>query len=72
MTLRLILIGLLLFFVASMCALSYQLGKSNARVQIITKQVEVIKYVQKKRAVIQSRPNAGRDELLRLMRASQL
>ena len=33
---------------------------------------EVIKYVAKKRAIIQAKPNANRDELLKLMRTNNL
>ena len=50
----------------------YCYGKSRARVQIVEKQVEVIKYVAKKRAKIQAQPNAQRDELLKLMRSGEL
>lgn len=47
-------------------------GKSQVKTQIVEKQVEVIKYEAKKRAKIQSRPNANRDELLKLMRSGNL
>lgn len=50
----------------------YLYGKSQAKTQIIEKQVEVIKYVAQKRAKIQARPNAHRDELLELLRNNQL
>lgn len=65
-----IIIGII--FIISLCGLSYQLGKSNAKVQIITKEVEVIKYVKENRKTIQAQPNASRDELLKLMRESKL
>ena len=41
-----------------------KVGESRAKVQVVEKQIEVIKYVEKKKALIQSRPNAGRDDLL--------
>ncbi|MCQ2735230.1 MAG: hypothetical protein MJ212_04720 [Alphaproteobacteria bacterium] len=50
----------------------YLYGKSCAETQIVEKQVEVIKYVAQKRAKIQTKPNAGRDELLNLMRTGNL
>ncbi|MBQ9034791.1 MAG: hypothetical protein IJ099_02365 [Alphaproteobacteria bacterium] len=50
----------------------YLYGKSQVKTQIIEKQVEVIKYVAQKRAKIQARPNAHRDELLELLRNGQL
>ncbi len=50
----------------------YLYGKSQAKTQIIEKQVEVIKYVAQKRAKIQAQPNASRTELLKLMRKGEL
>lgn len=61
-----------LFFVTGLCFLSYRLGQSNAEVKTITKQVEVVKYVEKKRSDIYAVPNANRDELLKRMRAGIL
>ena len=62
--------------VAALCYAFYEagqkVGESRAKMQIIEKQVEVVKYVEKKKALIQSRPNAGRDELLKRMRAGRL
>lgn len=59
-----------------MCVLAalggYTYGKSQAKTQIIEKQVEVIKYVAQKRSEIQAQPHAGRNELLELMRTGQL
>lgn len=55
-----------------LCLLSYQLGASQKEVKIITQKVEVIKYVEKKKAAIYSKPNATRSELLVLMRAGSL
>lgn len=50
----------------------YLYGKSRVKVQIIEKQVEVMKYVAQKRAKIQAEPNADRTELLKLMHAGTL
>ena len=65
-----------LIIVAALCFAFYEagekVGESRAKVQVIEKQVEVIKYVEKKRAEIHARPHAGRDDLLKLMRAGQL
>ncbi len=47
-------------------------GRSVVKTQIVEKQVEVIKYVAKKRAIIQAKPNANRDELLKLMYSGNL
>ena len=47
-------------------------GKNKAKVQIVEKKIEVIKYAEKKKAQIYSRPNAGRADLLELMRQNKL
>lgn len=46
---------------------AYFLGRSHSELKIVKEQVEVIKYVEKKKADIYSKPNATRDELLKLM-----
>ena len=69
---KLMTASIVVTFIVALCSLSYQLGKSNARVQIVTKQVEVVKYVEKKKAAIYSKPNADRADLLKLMRAGLL
>lgn len=51
---------------------AYLLGRSHAEIKIITKEKEVIRYVDRKQAEIQARPNAGRAELLSLMQAGVL
>ena len=50
----------------------YKVGAADTRVEYVTKEVEVVKYVSRERAEIQSRPNAGRDELIKLMYNNQL
>lgn len=65
-----------MFMVVALCFAFYEVGqevgRSEARVQVIEKQVEVIRYVEKKKAEIHARPNAGRNDLLKLMRAGKL
>ena len=50
----------------------YSVGKSHQEVKYITKEVEIVKQVAKKRAVIHARPHINRDTALELMRAGQL
>lgn len=59
--------------VYAVCLLfAYYLGYSQAKVQIVEKQVEVIKYVQIKQNQILSAPPASKSELLELMREGKL
>ena len=51
---------------------AYLLGRSHSEAKIIKEQVEVVKYVEKARADIYAKPNASRDELLKLMRQNVL
>ena len=51
---------------------AYFLGRSHSEIKIVKEQVEVIKYVEKKKADIYSRRSATRDELLELMRIGKL
>ena len=50
----------------------YLYGKSQAKVQIVEHEVEVIRYAAQKRAKIQAEPNASRTELIELMRKGEL
>ena len=65
-----------IIMVAVLCFAFYDIGQtvgeSKAKVEIIEKKVEIIRYVEKKKADIYSLPNANRDELLRLMLANKL
>lgn len=61
-----------LTIILSLCLLSYYLGNMRAQTKIVTKEIEVIKYVEHKKAQIYSRPNASRDTLLSLMRKDEL
>lgn len=73
---KLIKIGTVLLIISALCFAFYQVGQTvgegKAKVKIVEKQVEVIRYVEKKKAEIHARPNAGRDDLLKLMRAGRL
>lgn len=51
---------------------AYLLGRSHSELKIVKEQVEVIKYVNKEKAEIYSKPNASRSELLKLMRIGKL
>ena len=62
----------LILLVIALVTGAYFLGKSQAKTEIITKKVEVIKYVEKKRATIYSKPNLERTTLLGLMREGKL
>ena len=72
------IIRIVAFFtmIAVLCFAFYEVGKSNgqkeAKIQIIEKEVEVIRYVAEERAKIQSAPNAGRNELLELLHDGKL
>ncbi len=50
----------------------YFIGKAHKQIEYVEKKVEVIKYVEEKRAVIAARPNSNRAELLKLMQAGKL
>lgn len=51
---------------------AYLLGRSHSELKIVKEQVEVIKYVNKEKAEIYSKPNASHSELLKLMRIGKL
>jgi hypothetical protein len=51
---------------------AYALGQKQCRVQVVTKQTEVIKYVYRKNKELMARPRADRAELLELMRHGTL
>jgi len=71
--------GVCLLFIVALCAAFYFLGRSHAEVKIvkekgeeIIKEVEVIKYVQKEKAQIWSKPNASDGELIGLFMQDKL
>lgn len=59
-------------FVGGTFVSGYFLGKAHRQIEYIEKKVEVIKYVEKNKAVIAAKPNAGRADILKLMRAGDL
>ncbi len=73
---RLIRVGVLLVMVICLCFAFYEVGirvgESKVKVQIVEKEKEVIRYVEKKKADIRAKPNAGRDELVGLFNAGIL
>nr|DAR69731.1 MAG TPA: hypothetical protein [Caudoviricetes sp.] len=66
----------LVLMVAALCFAFYEVGirvgESKVKVQIVEKEKEVIRYVEKKKADIMAKPNAGRDELVGLFNAGIL
>ena len=52
--------------------LGYRSGANNTRVEYITKEVEVVRYVDKKKSDIYSKPNASKEQLLDLMKSNVL
>ena len=52
--------------------LGYSAGSANQRVEYVTKEVEVVRYVDRKKSEIYSKPNASRDALLKLMHDNKL
>ena len=65
MYLRVIILAVLLIF-------SYFLGQSSCQNKIITKEIEVVRYVKSQENQILSRPHAAKPELLELMRNGKL
>lgn len=45
----------------------YLRGSDNTRIEYVTKEVEVVRYVTKEKSKIQSKPNATREQILDLM-----
>ena len=62
---------LFVLFLSSLVG-AYFLGRSHSELKIVKEQVEVIKYVEKKKADIYSRRSATRPELLELMYNNKL
>lgn len=61
-----------ILLISCLCLACYEIGKSKAKIQIIEKEKEVIHYVEKKKAKIAAKPNAGRDELIRMFNSGIL
>ena len=58
--------------IAALCLVCFLLGKSRAETKIVEKQIEVVKYVEKKKAEIYSRPAPSRDNIIRLFNDGKL
>ena len=67
-----ILVFVFILTVGGAYYLGYRVGGSDTRVEYITKEIEVVRYVDKKKSDIYSKPNASRDTLLELMRSNKL
>lgn len=50
----------------------YTIGKSDTKIEYITKEKEVIRYVAKETAVIHSKPNASRSVIIKRMYNGEL
>lgn len=63
-----------IIFVLYISSLSgaYFLGRSHSELKIVKEKVEVVKYVEKKKADIYSNPNLGRDAIIELMHNNKL
>lgn len=61
-----------ILIVAGAYLAGYHIGAADRQVEYVTKEVEVIKYVEKKKADIYSRRSATRPELLELMYNNKL
>lgn len=51
--------------------LGYRSGTNNAKVEYVTKEIEVIKYVNKEKSAIYSARNITRDNAIRLLENNQ-
>lgn len=65
---KLMLFGFIALLIVALCTGFYYLGKSRAEIKIIKEQVQVIKYVDKQKAEIYSKPPADADTIFKLMR----
>lgn len=62
---------LFVLFLSSLAG-AYFLGRSHSELKIVKEQVEVIKYVEKKKADIYSKPNLDKSALVKLMYNNKL
>lgn len=65
---KLIVFAFIILLIVALCTGFYFLGKSRAEIKIIKEQVEVVKYVDKQKAEIYSKPPASADAIFKLMR----
>ena len=54
--------------ISYLCCLSYQLGRSQAKITILEKEVQHEQTISHKKSIIYSRPNASHLELLSLFK----
>lgn len=67
-----LVIALFIVIVCGAYYSGYSIGASNTKVEYVTQEKEVIKYVAKETAIIHSKPNATREQILELMRRNML
>lgn len=67
-----IVVTLFIIIVAGAYCFGYNAGKSNAIIEKITEEKEVIRYVYKESSEIYSKPHIGRDSALRLFNEGRL
>lgn len=60
------------FIVGGAYLAGYHVGKADTKVEYVTKEKEVIRYVSKETANIQAKPNATRSDLLKLLYDNKL
>lgn len=63
---------ILILAAVSLCFLSYLYGKSQAKTEIIEKQVEIVKYEVKEVCKIMAQPNLDDDNIVKLFRSGKL
>lgn len=56
----------------ALCFLSYKYGLSNAKVEIIEKKVEIVKYETKEVCKIMAKPNLDDDNIVKLFDEGKL
>lgn len=65
---KLVGVGISVLVIVGIYLAGYNAGVSNAKIEYVTKEVEVIKYVEKEKSKIYSAPDVTRDRLLQLYR----
>jgi len=58
--------------VVGLVLLSFVWGRGVCQTKVLTKRVEVVRYVQKQSAKIVAAPNVGKSDILELLRAGRL
>lgn len=62
----------LILTISTLCWLSYIYGKSKAKIEIVEKQIEVIRYETKEICKIMAKPNLDDDNIVKLFNANAL